>query len=204
MFKGNFEYADVGKHLSFPYPYIIEPIHEKSVKVKTLSGFNADISLQGLSAFTMSFWARFDGTQKIVLLESVPFAEHTSIVFSGYSLYAFLNATGSISTLVALHSGPFIPESFCKYDIVFDVENDVIRTYMNGQYHTITTEARKPLTATVIANIMALSSANVLRMVTCSDDDAIQGFTIYEGALTAEDIYNSYNDGVSDNQHLSH
>lgn len=190
--SGTFSYGTIGKHLSYHYPYITNPDESKSILLSSLTaGLELPISLSGLSAFTISFWGRFNSaTTRFNIIGRPTTTGNDTLRFSGgYQLQK-----GEGTAIVSLKF-PKVLGVFSKYDIVVDVANGNIKTYENGQYgFTSSLDI-----ASLLANITSLTTVNLLKAVTYNADDVIQHFNIYEGALSESDMYNSYNDYISDN-----
>jgi hypothetical protein len=190
LFKGDFRYHNVGKHLSYNYPYILDSKDKLSMQLSSLgNGVNVDASLSGLSAFTISFWGRFGYTTSFDLI-SRPVS--TGNDFLRFYRYALLGN----SQIVVLRY-PIVPNAFSKYDIIVDVTQGKITTYENAKRQAVSSVN----ISTLLANITGLTTIKLLKAITSDENDAIQHFSIYVGALSESDIYNSYNDFISDNQH---
>jgi hypothetical protein len=191
IIQGNFSYLNIGKHYSYNYPYIIKFTDNYSMKLSSFgSGIVVDISLSGLSAYTISFWARLSNTANFDIISSLARAGNDFInLNAGYGLYS----TAKFGNL----RSPVVLGTFSKYDIVVDVTNEIITAYENGQH----AQQNTGNISTLLANLTSLTTVKLFKVYACDENDAIQHFNIYEGALSESDIYNGYNDSISDNQH---
>jgi len=191
IIEGDFSYHNVGRHLSFNYPYITATKDRYSMKLSSLTdGIDVDASLSGLSAFTISFWARLGKGVNIDIISSPVSFDNNYLRIVGFQLHG--------STYICTFRYPTNPDAFMKFDIVVDVASGVIKTYSNGRY--IADSTGKVISA-LLTNIAGLTKVKLLKVDKYNENDAIQHFNIYNGALSESDIYNSYHDYISDNQH---
>lgn len=184
VIEGNFKFHDVGKHMYHHYPYITAPADRKSIKLNSLyDGIDVDISLLGLSAFTISFWGCI-GRPEFDIISS----DNTYLrVQEGYKLYIGTTYIGPLRY-------PVLPDAYAKFDIVVDAANNQIKTYENGYLKYI-----HNVDATVMVSLTSLTKIKVLKVRGASDNDAIQHFIIYAGVVSDEEIFNAYHCNTRDN-----
>lgn len=189
VYGGQFKYHNIGKHLSYFYPYIISDLDKNSIKLSSLkTGLIVDnINFNVTEGITISFWGRFGYDTVFDILSSTEGKDNNFIQMKKHALYS------NAQLVVARY--PIVPKAFSKYDIIVDYINNTITTYEN---------ARKIATSTVdivnlLTNIKELTSIEILNVLNCDEDDCIQHFKIIKGKMNENDIYNSYNDMVSDN-----
>ena len=189
VYGGQFKYLNIGKHLSYFYPYIISDLDKNSIKLSSLkTGLVVDnINLNVTDGITISFWGRFGYDTIFDILSSTEGKDNNFIQMKKHALYS------SAQLVVARY--PIVPKAFSKYDIIVDYVDNTITTYEN---------ARKIATSTVdivnlLTNIKELTTIKILNVLNCDEDDCIQHFKIIKGKMNENDIYNSYNDMVSDN-----
>lgn len=186
LFKDDFEWAKVGKHLSYFYPYITSPRESNSVLLNSLSGY--DISLENIDVtqgLTISFWTKLSKGTRFVMFEN----EHGDIleIIDGYQMH--LNGINLIS-----FGSPTIPNAFIKYDII--VKNDgETRVFNNGLIMpTIKTGGPE------LINVFNKGGAfKFFRNVIAGNEDSMQHFVIRKGAISEEQSLREYNGNVRDN-----
>jgi len=186
LFEDNFEWAGVGKHLSYFYPYITSPLNEKSALLKSLSGYLVDSSTFDTSqGVTISFWAKLSSGSRFLLFENET-GDKLEIV-NGYQLH--LNNSNVVS-----FNYPTIPEPFQKHDLL--ISNDgSISVYTNGLLRTMSGTRGSEL-------LNALSNGSqieFLRNISSNDEDAIQHFVIRKGMVDEGQLLAEYNAGITDN-----
>jgi hypothetical protein len=176
IYKGDFVFTANGKSLD-------RDTNDKSVLLSSLNGFKNNITLG--NKFTISFWisrseeARFDLICKGA----------NRLRMENHALY--FNNIHVVSPLHPVIAG------MQKIDIVFDGENKTVKCYFNGafnraQYATVNVDD-------IINAFMGDGDMVVLQNKNCAGDDCIQHFTIYDGALTEQEMMDSYYLKFSDN-----
>ena len=190
VYVGDFSYKEVGKHFSYVYPYVTSPENQMSVALSSIgSGIVIDVPLTDLSAFTISFWGRFEPEVKFNIISREESTGNDFLQFNNHALYT--------NSQIAVIRHPTVLGVFNKYDIIVDIANGKISTYENARRLALTTSDL----STLLGNISSLTKLKLLEVMQSNSNDAIQHFVIYNGALSETDIYNSFNDSISDNQH---
>ena len=120
-----------------------------------------NISLSGLTAFTISFWGRLSYGVQFDIISSLYRAgdDYLSVV-SGYRV------NGGKTYLCTFRS-PQIPESLSKYDIIVDGANGVVKTYENG----ILTATSSVSISTLFTNLIGLTTAKLFKVYACNEND---------------------------------
>lgn len=189
IYKGDYVFTNGGKHLGYIYPDIKSAIDMNAIKLKSSifdKGITRKLNLNASElGVTISFWlnSTVNGTFEIISYGS------DSLHFDGMHIRCNTRHIGSPLTT---EGGRFI-----KIDIVFDIPNNIIKSYKNGICETEIIDQTK---IDLVASLLTGEKYYTL-LKRLSDDDitAIQHFEIRHGAPTDKEVYDSYFSGLTDN-----
>ena len=189
IYKGDHVFTNGGRHLGYIYPDIKSAIDMNAIKFSSPmfdTGIERKLNLNASElGVTISFWfnSAVNGTFEIISDGS------NTLRFDGLHIRC---GTRHIGSPLTTEGGRFV-----KVDIVFDIPNNLIKSYKNGICETEITDQTK---IDLVASLLTGEKYYTL-LKRSSDDDimAIQHFEIRHGVPTDKDVYNSYFSGLTDN-----
>ncbi|MBQ2391304.1 MAG: exo-alpha-sialidase [Clostridia bacterium] len=189
IYKGDHLFTSGGRHLGYIYPDVKSATDMNAIKIKSPmfdTGIKKKLNLNASEVgLTISFWlnSTVNGAFEII-------SDGSNILhFDGMHLRCDTRHIGSPLTT---EGGRFV-----KIDIVFDIPNNLIKSYKNGICENEITDQTK---IDLVASLLTGEKYYTL-LKRSSDDDitAIQHFEIRHGVPTDKDVYNSYFSGLTDN-----
>lgn len=185
------KYANEGKHISY-YDFKKTGDNKATLLSSLTEGFVMPLDIAPANGFTLSFWGRISKQAEIYLLYNGNSYLHTD----EHRLRLYSKA-GEIPTirLEFAYTESRWHDTFCKHDIVFDVLNSQIKVYKNG--FLVFTYNLSLAAVTELLN--GLKLYRILKVADCSPTDAIQHFKLYNSALSASEIYDSFHSRIEDN-----
>lgn len=189
IYKGEHIFRDGGRHLGYIYPDVKSAIDMNAIRLSSPmfdTGIQKRLNLKAQDGLTISFWliSTVNGTFEIVRSGS------NYLNFDGVGIK--YNSERNLGTMMSTEGGRFI-----KVDLVIDGANNVIKSYTNGICVYTTTEQSK----LDLINALLSGEKEYTLLKRLSDDDALalQHFEIRKGAATAQEVYDSYFSGLTDN-----
>lgn len=189
IYKGEHIFRDGGRHLGYIYPDVKSAVDMNAIRLSSPmfdTGIQKRLNLKAQDGLTISFWliSTVNGTFEIVRSGS------NYLNFDGVGIK--YNSERNLGTMMSTEGGRFI-----KVDLVIDGANNVIKSYTNGICVYTTTEQSK----LDLINALLSGEKEYTLLKRLSDDDALalQHFEIRKGAATAQEVYDSYFSGLTDN-----
>ena len=186
-------YVTGGKRLSFLYPAVVSPDDSYAVDLSYLCDNPISVSMDilSVSAITISFWASnmSGGFNIIEELDS-----GTNYAINHRFNYLYQEPSTNITVISNIHNED-CKDVWDKYDIIIDFENTNIKVYRNGKNIRNT---NNPDISAMLNAFRSASNFKMFKKTSGTVSGAIQHIEVFSGAKTEKQIFDGYNDGLTD------